>query len=188
MAEYLDGRSSCITLVNAPSSERVIVVNVDVAVNDSDGGLLVWSAPGVGGRAPDGDAELLGVLPYDANGIRTSGHATADGWWWVQWQSLEGWSYSRFLSHEVRNFCGTDRAEQVARDAMDAINRGDVGALDTMLMPFVSFSWVTDRAQVVSTPLGEGLFDYTEPGTGNRYHRRAGCRRQTGRHGPVLDR
>ena len=157
--------------LNAPTSDSVRVV--DVAADDPDGGLLVWSAPGVRGTAPEGEATLLGALPYNASGYATSGYATADGWWYVEWRGLEGWAYDRFLADELLDFCDDPVAEDAARRAAEAIIAGDVDALEPWLTESVAFSWVNDDVQLVRTPLRTGLFNYTQPGTGTRYDRPA---------------
>ncbi len=84
---------------DAIAAEAYVIRRVDL--DDSDGGLLVWTGPGApGSKVPQPDKYTqVGVIPPYAAGVTTTGHATLDDFWYVvEYAGFRGWARSAFLS------------------------------------------------------------------------------------------
>ena len=80
-------------------AEAYVIRGVDL--DDSDGGLLVWSGPGApGSKVPQSDKySQVGVIPPYSDGVTTTGHATPDDLWYVvEYAGFRGWARSSFLA------------------------------------------------------------------------------------------
>ncbi|MBO1906563.1 SH3 domain-containing protein [Microvirga sp. 3-52] len=50
---------------------------------------------------PTNQSRIVGVIPPDGTGIATTGEREGN-WVFVQYNGVEGWTYTAFLSREVR--------------------------------------------------------------------------------------